>query len=142
MREFDVAATIIHLPPDSYILHQRTEGIDSGEIGKLGLYGGQKEEKDKSHKHAAIRELGEESGVEIFTPKDLTRLGYVHTKSGRLWKKTITEAEIFLLPLNHGFDVEQFEFGRQMTEREISRAMALGHLTSVASKSFSKFYGL
>lgn len=141
MRKLKIGATIIY-SPDFYIVHQRQKGIDNGEIGKLGLYGGQfDEEKDKNFRDTVSRELHEESGLR-FVPESFKYEDTVFVKSERGGKEILTEAEIFTLNLQYGFDAAQFKHGKTMTLKDIGRAKALGYLTSVAAESFCKFRGV
>jgi len=139
MEDVRVAATIIHLP-DSYIMRHRKTGNDKGEEGKFGLYGGQVEETDRDAQHTARRELEEESGLQ-FPLQGFDYQGFVHVKSERGGEEILTEAEIFLL-LPSGFSAGEFNNGLRMSPRQISRARALGQLSSVASASLSKFMGV
>jgi len=45
IHEVKVAASIIY-HPEYYIMHRRTEGVDTGETNKLGIYGGKPEDED------------------------------------------------------------------------------------------------
>jgi ADP-ribose pyrophosphatase YjhB (NUDIX family) len=146
MIEKHIAASIIWIPDDDargsvYILHERKTGNDNGEIGKKGLYGGEIEDKDESHAHAVSRELQEESGL-LFEPQFFEPVSSFFVKSERDGEEILTEAEIFLLQTPYGLKPEQFKNGLPMTEKDISRAKALGELTSVAAMAFGKVKGI
>lgn len=141
MKEVKVAASIIY-HPDYYVMHRRTEGIDNGEVGKLGLYGGQFDSaQDETFQDTACRELAEESGLQFhvtaFEPQEA-----VFVKSERDGEEILTEAEIFLLNLPYDVGAERFTNGEPMTTRELRRAKALGELTSVAAEALSKVRGI
>lgn len=143
IREVKIAASIIY-HPEYYIMHQRTEGIDNGETGKLGIYGGKPEEVDETALDTAIRELEEESGVLLprsnFVRPDNQTI-YVVTEDDD-GKKTITEADIFMANIPFDLKSDQFEYGVAMTFRDLRRVKALGSLTSIAAEALTKFVGI
>lgn len=141
MREIKVETAIIHLP-DAYVLQRRTKDNSVGEINKLGLYGGKIDNsQDNERGDAVSREVHEETGA-LFPVCDFHYLGFVHSFVEKDGIQVLTEAEIFSLMLPHGFPAEQFTDSVVMDHREISRARALGALSSVASLSLSKFQGV
>jgi ADP-ribose pyrophosphatase YjhB (NUDIX family) len=124
----------------------REEGINNGEIGKLGLYGGKpNKKKDKTFQDTVSRELEEESGQK-HPPSDFNYETFIHVMSDRDNKPILTKAEIFSLNLSWVMELEQVEAkyrdSRIMTSREISRARALGQLSAVASEALSKARGI
>jgi hypothetical protein len=143
MEDCHVGATIIYHPEEVYILHERKKGKDNGEVGKLGLYGGQFDEEkgDKTIRDTAQRELGEESGIWL-PPEQFWYEDYVFVISERDGEEILTEADIFLVNLSQDFDHEEFINGIPKTPRETSRAKALGELSTVAYAALTKIRGI
>jgi len=148
MKEKHIAASILWAPYENdgggvYIMHKRTEGEDNGEVGQLALYGGEIKKTDKTHAHAASRELAEESGLE-YPAERFKWDNFIFAISERDGKELLTQAEIFSLYLPGGIDLENLPFrnGVAMTEREVARAKILGELSSVATAAFGKVKGI
>jgi hypothetical protein len=145
VREVKVGAAIIYCP-DFYILHERKVGKNNGEIGKYGLYGGQfdKKKKDKTFYDTVSRELAEESDM-YYPPSAFHYEEHLPVCSEQGGEKILTLAEIFLLnlPFEKAETLnKQYRDSKIMTPEEVSRAKALGHLTTVATAAFGKVKGI
>jgi len=142
IHEVKVAASIIY-HPEYYIMHRRTEGVDTGETNKLGIYGGKPEDEDETTLNTAVRELYEESGILLprknFVRPDNQTIFAVSESKG---EKIITEADIFIANIPFDLTSDQFKYGEAMTFDELRRAKALGELTSVALEALTKFVGI
>ncbi len=137
MKETKVGATIIS-HPEYFVMHRRKPVINNGEVNKLGLYGGQFDEKqDESLRHTARRELEEESGLSFDASAFSSQKG-ICVISERNGQEILTEADIFLLQLPIDITYELFIDGEPMTERDLRRAKALGELTTVAAEALIK----
>lgn len=139
MKEYKVGASIIQLPDGAFLMHESQAGNENSEIRKLGIYGGQfDEKKDKNQADTACRELAEKSGLQ-FRSHDFMYEGLAFAKSETDTEAVLAEVEVYSIYLPYGFNTDLFRDGRVMTSTDLARAKILGQLTTIASESISKF---